>query len=69
MGYADTELAKLLREELNEQIEKGLSSLVKRPNKRIAGRIEAYQAVLGLLDDKFASLNDLPRNQEKASGS
>lgn len=64
MNHGDTTLANLLREEINGAIARDTQTLVKQPNERTAGRIEAMQQVLGLVDGTYAKLNDPRPNPE-----
>ncbi len=59
----------LLRKELTEQISSGYQTLVKRPNERTAGRIEAFEAVMAILDDKLDHIdNPRPLEEKRQDG-
>lgn len=62
MNHGDTTLATLLREEITRRIELDTQNLIVTPTERYAGRIEALQQVLGLVDGTYAKLNDIRPN-------
>jgi hypothetical protein len=69
VGHADSTLAMLLRKELTEHITSGYSALVKRPNERTAGRFEAFEAVMAILEDKTDHIeNPRPEEQRQNGG-
>ncbi len=63
MNHGDTVLAEHLRAELKGAIELAIENLIKTPNERYAGRIEALRQVLGLVNGTYAKLNDIRPNQ------
>lgn len=64
MSHNNQSLADTLRDQLGKRIETNMNQLVKTPNDRIAGRIEALQEVLAFIDGEIAELNN-PRPHGK----
>lgn len=65
MNASDTQLAGSLREQLTERINTELQGLVANPTERRAGRVEAMQDMLGLVNGTYAKLNDIKPTQER----
>lgn len=65
MNHADTTLANLLREELTAAIAREIQGLIKVPTDRRAGRIEALQDVMGMVDGTYSKLNDARSKQQE----
>lgn len=65
MNIGDRSLAEAMRESIQEALEKCIRDLIKTPTERLAGRIEAYENIMGMVDENYARLNDPKPKQEQ----